>query len=60
MLKKIIALVMLLSLITYAVVQAMDRQNKQAEQKVEQQTEDKDQFGGLTVGSKAPNFTLHS
>ena len=38
----------------------MDRQNKQAEQKVEQQTEDKDQFGGLTVGSKAPNFTLHS
>ncbi len=60
MLKKIIAIVILLSLLTIAVVQAMDRQNKQAEQKVEQQTEDKDQFGGLTVGSKAPNFTLHS
>ena len=60
MLKKIIALVLLLSLITYAVVQAMDRQDKQTEQKVKQESENKDQFGGLTIGSKAPNFILHS
>lgn len=56
MFKKIIALVALLLLITFAIVQAMDRQDKQADQKAGNQ----EQLGGLTVGAKAPNFTLNS
>lgn len=56
LIKKIIALVLLLSLFTFAIVQAIDRQDKQSPPK----TKETEQLGGLKVGSKAPNFTLHS
>ena len=52
MLKKIIASVVLLSLITVAIVQAMD--NKPDEHN------DKDSIGGLKVGAKAPDFSLET
>lgn len=56
MLKKIIALVAILSLITIAIVQAMERQEKQTDLKAEAE----EQLGGLAVGAKAPDFTLNS
>ena len=56
MVKKIIAIVALLFLITITIVQAIDRQDKQSPPI----TKETEQLGGLTIGSKAPNFTLHS
>ena len=50
MLKKIIASVALLSLITVAIVQAMDNDSKE--------NDEKDALGGLKIGAKAPNFSL--
>ncbi|MEK4069407.1 redoxin domain-containing protein [Peribacillus sp. FSL R5-0717] len=50
MLKKIIASVALLSLITVAIVQAMDNDSKG--------NDEKDALGGLKIGAKAPNFSL--
>ncbi|PHD73940.1 alkyl hydroperoxide reductase [Bacillus sp. AFS043905] len=50
MLKKIIASVALLSLITVAIVQAMDNESKG--------DDEKDALGGLKIGAKAPNFSL--
>ncbi|PCD08118.1 alkyl hydroperoxide reductase [Peribacillus simplex] len=50
MLKKIIASVALLSLITVAIVQAMDNESKG--------NDEKDALGGLKIGAKAPNFSL--
>lgn len=50
MLKKIIASVALLSLITVAIVQAMDNEPKG--------NDEKDALGGLKIGAKAPNFSL--
>ncbi|MGG3477434.1 redoxin domain-containing protein [Peribacillus frigoritolerans] len=50
MLKKIIASVALLSLITVAIVQAMDNGSKG--------NDEKDALGGLKIGAKAPNFSL--
>ncbi|MED3911647.1 redoxin domain-containing protein [Peribacillus simplex] len=50
MLKKIIASVALLSLITVAIVQAMDNESKE--------NDEKDALGGLKIGAKAPNFSL--
>ncbi|MED3995771.1 redoxin domain-containing protein [Peribacillus frigoritolerans] len=50
MLKKIIASVALLSLITIAIVQAMDNDSKG--------NDEKDALGGLKIGAKAPNFSL--
>ncbi|MEC0300186.1 redoxin domain-containing protein [Peribacillus frigoritolerans] len=50
MLKKIIASVALLSLITVAIVQAMDNESKG--------NDEKDALGGLRIGAKAPNFSL--
>ncbi|MDF9761782.1 MULTISPECIES: TlpA disulfide reductase family protein [Peribacillus] len=50
MIKKIIALVVLLSLITIAIVQAMDNEPKGKDEK--------DSLGGLKIGAKAPDFTL--
>lgn len=50
MLKKIIASVALLSLITVAIVQAMDNESKG--------NDEKDALGGLEIGAKAPNFSL--
>ncbi|MDP1419420.1 redoxin domain-containing protein [Peribacillus simplex] len=50
MLKKIIASVALLSLITVAIVQAMDNESKK--------NDEKDALGGLKIGAKAPNFSL--
>ncbi|QYF80918.1 redoxin domain-containing protein [Brevibacterium sp. PAMC21349] len=50
MLKKIIASVALLSLITVAIVQAMDNESKG--------NGEKDALGGLKIGAKAPNFSL--
>ncbi|GAB6254994.1 TlpA disulfide reductase family protein [Peribacillus sp. NPDC101481] len=50
MLKKIIASVALLSLITVAIVQAMDNDSKE--------NNEKDALGGLKIGAKAPNFSL--
>ncbi|MED3891580.1 redoxin domain-containing protein [Peribacillus frigoritolerans] len=50
MLKKIIASVALLSLITVAIVQAMDNESKG--------NDEKDALGGLKIGAKAPNFYL--
>ncbi|MDO7487231.1 TlpA disulfide reductase family protein [Peribacillus frigoritolerans] len=50
MLKKIIASVALLSLITVAIVQAMDNESKG--------NDEKDSLGGLKIGAKAPNFSL--
>ncbi|MFF2455669.1 MULTISPECIES: TlpA disulfide reductase family protein [Peribacillus] len=50
MLKKIIASVALLSLITVAIVQAMDNEPKG--------NDEKDALGGLEIGAKAPNFSL--
>ncbi|MFE5428785.1 TlpA disulfide reductase family protein [Peribacillus simplex] len=50
MLKKIIASVALLSLITVAIVQAMDNEPKG--------NEEKDALGGLEIGAKAPDFSL--
>ena len=50
MLKKIIASVALLSLITVAIVQAMDNDSKE--------NDENDALGGLKIGAKAPNFTL--
>lgn len=50
MLKKIIASVALLSLITVAIVQAMDNDSKE--------NDEKDALGGLKIGAKAPNFCL--
>ncbi|MGG0846481.1 TlpA disulfide reductase family protein [Peribacillus simplex] len=50
MLKKIIASVVLLSLFTIAIVQAMDNEPKE--------NDEKDSLGGLKIGAKAPNFTL--
>lgn len=59
MIKKIVAIVVVLGLISIAVVQAM---NHTADKKTE--TEQKpainNQLGGLTIGVKAPDFTLHS
>ncbi|SIR98812.1 TlpA disulfide reductase family protein [Peribacillus simplex] len=52
MLKKIIASVALLSLITVAIVQAMDNEPKG--------NEEKDALGGLKIGAKAPNFSLNT
>ncbi|MGE6379829.1 TlpA disulfide reductase family protein [Peribacillus muralis] len=50
MLKKIIASALLLSLITIAIVQAVDNEpNSQ---------EETDSLGGLKIGAKAPNFSL--
>ncbi len=49
MLKKIIASVALLSLITVAIVQAMDNESKG--------NDEKDALGGLKIGAKAPNFS---
>jgi peroxiredoxin len=50
MLKKIIASVALLSLITVAIVQAMDNESKG--------NDEKDALGGLKIGAKAPDFSL--
>ncbi|MGE7903044.1 TlpA disulfide reductase family protein [Peribacillus sp. NPDC094092] len=50
MLKKIIASVALLSLITVAIVQAMDNEQKG--------NDEKDALGGLKIGAKAPDFSL--
>ncbi|MFE4813016.1 TlpA disulfide reductase family protein [Peribacillus simplex] len=50
MLKKIIASVALLSLITVAIVQAMDNEPKG--------NDEKDALGGLEIGAKAPDFSL--
>ncbi|MGE6612688.1 TlpA disulfide reductase family protein [Peribacillus sp. NPDC076916] len=50
MLKKIIASVALLSLITVAIVQAMDNEPKG--------NDEKDALGGLKIEAKAPNFSL--
>jgi peroxiredoxin len=50
MLKKIIASVALLSLITVAIVQAMDNESKGKDEK--------DALGGLKIGAKAPDFSL--
>ncbi|RRN67795.1 TlpA family protein disulfide reductase [Peribacillus simplex] len=50
MIKKIIASVVLLSLITIAIVQAMDNEPKGKDEK--------DSLGGLKIGAKAPDFTL--
>ncbi|MDM5358591.1 TlpA disulfide reductase family protein [Peribacillus sp. ACCC06369] len=50
MLKKIIASVVLLSLFTIAIVQAMDNEPKE--------NDEKDSLGGLKIGAKAPNFSL--
>ncbi|MCK1983327.1 MULTISPECIES: TlpA disulfide reductase family protein [Peribacillus] len=50
MLKKIIASVALLSLITVAIVQAMDNDSKE--------NDENDALGGLKIGAKAPNFSL--
>ncbi|MFD9625588.1 TlpA disulfide reductase family protein [Peribacillus muralis] len=50
MLKKIIASVLLLSLITIAIVQAMDNDPNNHEKE--------DSLGGLKIGAKAPNFSL--
>ncbi|MGG0413917.1 redoxin domain-containing protein [Peribacillus simplex] len=50
MLKKIIASVALLLLITVAIVQAMDNESKK--------NDEKDALGGLKIGAKAPNFSL--
>ncbi|MBT2647485.1 TlpA family protein disulfide reductase [Bacillus sp. ISL-34] len=50
MLKKIIASVALLSLITVAIVQAMGNESKE--------NDEKDALGGLKIGAKAPNFSL--
>ncbi|MFJ7509524.1 TlpA disulfide reductase family protein [Peribacillus simplex] len=50
MLKKIIASVALLSLITVAIVQAMDNESKK--------NDEKDALGGLKIGANAPNFSL--
>ncbi|CAH0177364.1 MULTISPECIES: TlpA disulfide reductase family protein [Peribacillus] len=50
MFKKIIASVALLSLITVAIVQAMDNDSKE--------NNEKDALGGLKIGAKAPNFSL--
>jgi peroxiredoxin len=50
MFKKIIASVALLSLITVAIVQAMDNESKE--------NDEKDALGGLKIGAKAPNFSL--
>ncbi|MGE8019191.1 TlpA disulfide reductase family protein [Peribacillus frigoritolerans] len=50
MLKKIIASVALLSLITVVIVQAMDNESKG--------NDEKDALGGLKIGAKAPNFSL--
>lgn len=52
MLKKIIASVALLSLITVAIVQAMDNDSKE--------NDEKDALGGLKIGAKAPNFSLNT
>lgn len=52
MLKKIIASVVLLSLITVAIVQAMDNKPEGHD--------DKDSIGGLKMGAKAPDFTLET
>ncbi|AOH54823.1 alkyl hydroperoxide reductase [Peribacillus muralis] len=50
MLKKIIASALLLSLITIAIVQAVDNEpNSQ---------EETESLGGLKIGAKAPNFSL--
>jgi len=51
MIKKVIASIFLLSLITFSIVQAMDQQK-------EKKTEELDQLGGLTIGREAPDFTL--
>ncbi|AMM92920.1 TlpA disulfide reductase family protein [Peribacillus simplex] len=50
MIKKIIASVVLLSLITIAIVQAMDNEPKGKDEK--------DSLGGLKIGAKAPDFNL--
>ncbi|PJN88816.1 redoxin domain-containing protein [Bacillus sp. mrc49] len=52
MLKKIIASVLLLSLIGIAIVQAMDNEPNNHGKK--------DSLGGLKIGAKAPNFTLET
>lgn len=52
MLKKIIASVVLLSLITVAIVQAMDNKPDK--------NDEKDSIGGLKIGAKAPDFTLET
>ncbi|MGE7604843.1 TlpA disulfide reductase family protein [Peribacillus sp. NPDC097675] len=52
MLKKIIASVVLLSLITVAIVQAMDNKPEPKD--------DSDSIGGLKIGAKAPDFTLET
>ncbi|WP_285766873.1 redoxin domain-containing protein [Peribacillus sp. SI8-4] len=50
MLKKIIAAVLLLSLITIAIVQAVDNEPNNNKKQ--------DALGGLKIGAKAPNFSL--
>lgn len=59
MLKKVIATVVLLSLITFVIVQAIERQqdNNNEETKVIKTAKE---VGGLTVGGKAPDFRLNS
>ncbi|CAH0165339.1 Thiol-disulfide oxidoreductase ResA [Peribacillus sp. Bi96] len=52
MVKKIIASVVLLSLITVAIVQAMGNEPTK--------NEEKDSLGGLNIGAKAPNFSLET
>lgn len=52
MFKKIIASVVLLSLITVAIVQAMDNKSDN--------NSEKDALGGLGIGAKAPNFKLET
>ncbi|MGE7760501.1 TlpA disulfide reductase family protein [Peribacillus sp. NPDC097895] len=52
MVKKIIAAVVLLSLITVAIVQAMGNEPTK--------NDEKDSLGGLNIGAKAPNFSLET
>lgn len=53
MLKKIIAIVLLLSLITFAIFQAIDKKDKSVSAKKDHKPD-----SGLTVGVKAPDFEL--
>lgn len=58
MVKKIIAAVVLVTLLTVAIVQAMEKKTETQNQTTSNETATSTQTNGLEVGAKAPNFEL--